>query len=68
MLLQLPDEDVLIQAGEAQYLIHADWSGVHGIVSQCGWWIGQARVVQNDDVRYVDWLYAYSIKFDEEMD
>lgn len=65
MLMQLTNEDVLIQAGSAQYLIHADWSGVHDIVSECGWWIGKVRIVHQNGLRYIDWLYAYSIKFDD---
>lgn len=65
MLLQIPDEDVLLQAGDAKYLVHADWTGVHDIVSECGWWMGQICVVQHGCERHVDWLYAYSINFEE---
>lgn len=66
MLAELPNEDVVIQTGDAEYVICVDWIGVHEIVSECGWWIGQAKVVQEEGKRYLEWLYAYSINFDEE--
>lgn len=67
-LLQLPHEDAWVNAGDAQYLIPADWLGEHEIVSECGWWIGNVCIVQTESARYIEWLYAYSIKFDEELE
>jgi len=66
MPLPLPDEDAWIQSAEAQYFIPAHLCGTHDIVSECGWWIGQVHVVQQDGERYLDWLYAYSLKFEGE--
>lgn len=64
MLLQLPNEDASINAGDAEYVILADWVGVHDIVSVCGWWIGKVSIVEINSVRYVEWLQSYSPKFD----
>ncbi len=66
MLLQLPDEDASIYAGDAEYRIPADWKGVHKIVSECGWWIGTISIVQIESKRYVEWLQSYSLRFDDD--
>lgn len=68
MLLQLPDEDALVQAGCVQYVIRADWTGEHEIVSECGWWIGTVSIVQDESARYIEWLQAYSINFNDEVE
>lgn len=68
MLVQLSDEGDWIEAGEVRYYIPNDWSGEHSIVSECGWWIGKVFIVQNGIARYIEWLQAYSIKFDGESD
>lgn len=63
-MLLLPSEDVLVNLGDAEYSIPAYWIGRHDIVSKCGWWMGEVRIVSIDGVRYIDWLYAYSLKID----
>ena len=66
VLLQLPDEDASIYAGDTEYRIPADWKGVHEIVSKCGWWIGTISIVQIENKRYVEWLQSYSPRFDDD--
>lgn len=68
MPLQLPNEDTLVEFksvdGTAEYSIPAHWVGRHDIVSKCGWWIGEVRIVITDGARHIDWLYACSLKID----
>lgn len=66
MLLQLPDEDASIYAGEAEYRIPAELVGILDIVSVCGWWIGKINIMKIENARYVEWLQSYSPKFDED--
>jgi hypothetical protein len=65
MLLPLPDEDALLRAGDVEYEIPTSWTGVHDIVSVCGWWIGKISIVQIGSVRYVEWLQCYSLNFEQ---
>jgi hypothetical protein len=68
MLLQLPNEDASVESkgvdGTVEYSIPAHWVGRYHIVSKCGWWMGEVCIVRIDGARYIDWLYAYSLKID----
>lgn len=67
MRVQLADnEDVWLTFCGVEYLIPADWVGEHEIVSECGWWIGKVFIVQNENGRFIDWIAAYSLRFDDE--
>lgn len=65
MLMQLPNEEALVLAGNVEYCIPADWTGGHTIVSTCGWWVGSVYIVDIDGARHIEWLKAYSIRFDD---
>jgi hypothetical protein len=64
LLLRLPSDDAWVSAGDASYLIPADWVGEHEIVSECGWWMGKICIVEIDGMRYIEWLQAYSLNLD----
>jgi hypothetical protein len=66
MLVKLTFDGDWIDANGVRYFIPGDWVGEQEIVSDCGWWIGKVFIVQNDGCRFIDWLAAYSLRFDDE--